>query len=249
MEQYEFTFAKIDDHLIKMGVDIRPVFEPKLDYSKLYLLGQQLCEEFPQLFESLVQAPSEFRIMKKFIFPGNAEAEVATLTTTTRGVVFNFPRRISAINEEVEISHIDDIVIECLKKLRLTFPQKKIIRAGLVNEYIFDTVDIDSGKLLCERFTKLKLPPGGDVRLRINRRTDEYNRIIEMQPVYKIQAVPEIPGQQQKVGHGLQVRVDFNNIDMSKNLDQSQIYKIIHDGQKFNDNELYKFLNCETGGE
>ena len=249
MESFNFSKVKIDDHMEKVGVDIRPVFEPKLDYGKFYEIGKELRDEFPALFESLVQSPSDFRIMKKFFFPGNAEAEVPTLTTTQRGIVFTFPRRISALNEEVEINKIDDIVVQCLNRLRRAFPHKNIIRVGLVNEYIYDTADIDAGQLICQRFMKFPTPPGGDVQLKVNLRLDDYNRTIEMVPVHKIQPVPEIPGQSQSIGHGLRVKTDFNNIDMSKNLEQAQIYTIIHEGQRFNEKDLYGFLNNTKGEE
>jgi hypothetical protein len=249
MEQFEFSPAKIDDHIVKVGVDLRPPFEPKLDHSKLYYIGKQLQDAYPQLFESLVQSPSEFRIMKKFLFTGSTEAEVPTLATSPRGIVFTFPKRIAAVNEEVVIDHIDDIVVQCLQRIKTGFPQKKNIRTGLINEYIFDTADQDACRILCERFTKLHSPPGGDVRIRINNRTDDYNRIIEMQPLQKIKAMPEIPSKSQNVGYGLKVKVDFNNCDTSKDLEQVQVYTIIHEGQKYNEKGLYDFLNGVAGGQ
>ena len=243
MEQFQFSVAKIDDHVVKVGVDFRPAFEPKLDFSKLNMIGQELRDEYPQLFESLVQSTSEFRIMKKFFFAGTTEVEVATLLTTPRGIIFNFPKRIAAIGEEIEYSHIDDTVVQCLARIKAGFPQKRIIRVGLVNEYIFDTADVDACRILCDRFIKLPSPPGGQVKLRINNRTDEYNRIIEMMPVQKLQRLPEMPGKAQSVGYGLKVKVDFNNIDTSNNLEQADIYRIIHEGQTYNEKELYDFLN------
>lgn len=243
MDQYQFSVAKIDEHIVKVGVDIRPVFEPKLDHKKLYEIGQELQDTYPQLFESLVQSPSEFRIMKKFLFTGNAEAEVPTLTTTPRGIVFTFPKMFAAIREEIEIENIDDIVVECLRKLKNYFPHKKIIRVGLINEYIFDTIDHNSYKLICERFTRLKTVPS-EIQLRINNPTDDHNRIIEMQPVQKIRQIPEIPGRQQNVGYGIKIMVDFNNRNTEEDLEQVKIYSIIHEGQRYNDIELYSFLNC-----
>ena len=84
--------------------------------------------------------------------------------------------------------------------------------------------------------------------MRINNCTDDYNRIIEMQPLHKVKPIPEIPNRTQSVGYGLKVKVDFNNRDTSENLEQMDVYKIIHEGQNYNENELYQFLNSNTGG-
>lgn len=243
MDQYQFSSARIDEHIVKVGVDIRPVFEPKLDHKKLYDIGQELQDTYPQLFESLVQSPSEFRVMKKFLFTNNnAEVEVATLSTTPRGVVFTFPKMLAAIGEEIEIENIDDIVVDCLGKIKKVFPHKKIVRVGLVNEYIFDTVDHDSCKLICDRFVRLSSVPS-EIQFRINNPTDDHNRIIEMKALQKIGPVPEIPGHSQNVGYGIRVVVDFNNRNIDDHLEKMNIYTIIHDGQRYNEKELYDFLN------
>jgi len=249
MEAYEFSHTKIDEHIQKVGVDIVPSFEIKLDSVKLNDVGTKLRDKYPQFFESLVQSPSQFRIMKKYYFSGKSKLEVATLTTNPRGIVFTFPKLIAAIGEEIEVKNIADTVVDCLSELKQSFPQKKIVRIGLVNEYIFSTKDINACGILCDRFLKLPIPSGSDVQLRINLRTDEYNRVIEMKPVQKVQPVPEISGRMQNVGYGLRVKVDFNNIEVNKDLDDTSIFRTIHDAQRYNENNLYEFLNGKTGGE
>jgi hypothetical protein len=42
--------------------------------------------------------------------------------------------------------------------------------------------------------------------------------------------------------------VDFNNRDMSQNLDYDKILGILHEAQQYNDKDLYEFLNG-SGGE
>jgi len=248
-DPFQFTRAKIDDHAEKVGVDIRPVIEFKLDREKLYKVGGELIDAHPNLFESLIQSPTDFRIAKKFIFPGKGEAELPTLSFTQRGPVFTFPRRIGPLEEELELGQIDDVVIDCLKRFRGVFPEKMFLRVGLVNEYIFDTADLDSAKIICKRFTKLPVPVGGEIRLRINRRNDDFNRIIEMQAMKKLEQVPEVPGQVQAVGYAVKVKVDFNNADMSGNLDDGAILRILHEGRHYNESDLYAFLNGSFGGE
>lgn len=247
-ESFEFSHARIDDHVEKIGVDIRPAIEIKLDRDKLYKFGLDLVEKYPNLFESLVQSPMEYRIMKKFIFPGKGEAEMATLSFTPRGLVFTFPRRLAPLDEEVDLQGLDDVAVDCLKKFRSYFPDRKIIRVGLVNEYVFFTGDLSSARLICERFTKLHPPASEEVSLRINLADDDYNKIIEIAAVRKVEQVAEVPDHTQSAGYGVRVMVDLNNRDTTQNLDNGRIMSVLHEGRAFNNKGLYAFLNGDTGG-
>ncbi len=248
-DPFKFSKTKIDEHTIKVGVDIRPVIECKLDRVKLFDVGQKLVDKYPNLFESLVQSPTEFLIRKKFIFPGKGEADLATLAITPRGVVFIFPQTLSMFQEEIQINDIDDVSLDGLKIFRESFAGKIICRVGLVNEYIFNTGQTESTKLVCSRFTKMKIPPNGEIILNINRPDDDYNRKIQIQPAQKIERDPNIPGIDQVRSYGVQVIVDFNNRDMSKDLNEDKILGILHKGRQYNNKELYDFLNVSFGGE
>ena len=190
----------------------------------------------------------EYRITKKFLFPGKGEAEIPTLTLTPRGLVFTFPRRLATLDEELEFKDIDGVVVECLKEFREKFPEKKIVRVGLIEEYVYSTGGISGARLICDRFTRLAAPASEEVVLKINLATDEYNRTIEMTGVHKIEPVPEIPGRSQTTGHGLKVKLDVNNRDMSKDLDTGSIMAILQEGRTFDRRDLYRFLNGELGG-
>jgi len=248
-EFFEFSHTKIDDHVEKIGVDIRPAIEIKLDREKLYRFGLELIDAYPHLFESLVQSPVDYRITKKFIFTGKGEAEIPTLSFTPRGLVFTFPRRLAVFGEEVELEDLDGIVVECIKKFRAKFPEKTIVRVGLVNEYVFATDGLSGARIICDRFTKLTAPVSGEVMFRMNLATDDFNRIIEVEAVRKLEQIAEIPGQIQLAGHGVKVKVDMNNRDLSKNLDYGSILNILHEARSFNKRDLYGFLNRPPGGE
>ena len=248
-DTFNFSRAKIDEHTEKVGTDIRPVIECKLDRVKLFDLGQKLVDKYPNLFESLVQSPTEFRIQKKFIFPGKGEAELITLAITPRGVCFVFPRRSSVFEEEILQNDIQDVSLDGLRIFRETFPGRIICRVGLVNEYIFDTGPVESMKLVCSRFTKVSIPSNGEIILNINLPDDDYNRKILLQPVQKLEKVPEIPEKAQVQSYGVKVVVDFNNRDMSQDLDDTRILGILHKARRYNETELYNFLNCSFGGE
>jgi len=248
-EPYKFSKAKIDEHTEKVGIDIRPVIECKLDRVKLFDIGQKLVDKYPNLFESLVQSPTEFNIRKKFIFPGKGEADLLTLAITPRGVVFVFPRRSSVFEEEIIQNNIQDVSLDGLKIFRETLPGRIICRVGLVNEYIFNTGPVESTELICSRFTKVTIPSNGEVILNINRPDDDHNRKIQLQPVQKLEKIPEIPSKEQVQSYGVKVIVDFNNRDMSQDLDEARILGILHKAKKYNENELYDFLNGSFGEE
>ncbi len=89
---YKFSPNRIDDHQEKLGFDVRPIIEVRMERQRLWDFGQFLVDTFPQLFESLVTGASEFQVRKKLIFPGKAAADAQTLALTVRGPVFIFPR-------------------------------------------------------------------------------------------------------------------------------------------------------------
>jgi len=248
-ELFKFSKNKIDEHTEKVGVDIRPVIECKLDRVKLFDIGQKLVDKYPNLFESLVQSPTDFHIKKKFIFPGKGEADLLTLAITPRGVVFIFPRRSSVFEEDIIQNNMQDITLDGLRIFRETFPGRIICRVGLVNEYIFNTGPVESIELVCARFTKLTIPSNGEILIKVNYPDDDYNRKIELEPVRKIESVPEMPGRQQVQSYGIKVVVDFNNRDMNQNLDDDKILGILHKARQYNEKELYDFLNGSVGGE
>lgn len=248
-EPFRFSRTKVDEHIEKVGVDIRPVIECKLDRVKLFDLGQKLVDKYPNIFESLVQSPTDFHIRKKFIFPGKGEIDLLTLAITPRGVVFLFPRRLSMFDEDILQNNIQDISLDGLKLFRETFPGRMICRVGLVNEYIFNTGSVESTELVCSRFTKVSIPLNGEITLSINCPDDDYNKKIQLQAVQKLEKIPEIPDKQQVHSYGVKVVVDFNNRDMSQNLDEDRILVILHKAHQYNENQLYNFLNRSSGGE
>jgi len=248
MRGFEFAPSHIEDHVEKIGLDVRPVIEYKLENVKFFAFANDLVEKLPQLFESSVQSPTDFNIRKKFIFPGKGEGDLVTLAVSGRGIVFILPRKISLFEEETNLGRSEDIISTCLRFFRKHFGQKKIIRVGQVNEYIFNVGQEESVKLLAERFTKINVPPNGELRIRINRPDDDYNRIIQMEPVQKRERAPEIQGAEHIAAYGVKVTVDFNNRDVSQPLKEERIQAIIYASRQFNNKELYEFLNCSYGG-
>lgn len=248
-ESFKFGRSHIDDHIEKIGVDVRPVIECKLERTKLFDFGNRLVDRYPDLFENLVQSPNDFQITKKFIFPGKGEIDITTLAVTVRGPVFIFPRRVAAFDEETNLEASEDIIKNGLRFFRETFPLKKIFRVGHVNEYIFSTGPLESTRLLSQRFTRIQVCADGELLLRVNRPIDDYNRIVQLEPVEKRQVSQHSPQGQEVKGYGVKVSVDFNNRDMTKVLDESHIQHILYDSRQFNQEKLYEFLNGSDVGE
>jgi len=243
MENYKISISNIEDHIEKIGIDVRPVIELKMEKDHLYNFYTRLIEVYPNLFESLVQSPNDFQIKKKFIFPGKGELETATLAITQRGLVLIIPRKVVIFDEQTNIDETEKMVVEFLKIFRQSFPHKKICRVGQVNEYVFTLGQQRGVQFLAERFTKIKMPPDGELKIRVNRPVDDYNRIIEMQPVQKIEQSLKTPGEQHLIAYGLKVIVDFNNRNMTEDLNIDSIRGIIQSSIEFNNKELYEFLN------
>ena len=240
---YQITKLKIEDHVEKIGLDVRPIIEHKLEESHLYSLYKDLVDKYPNLFESLLKSPSDLQIRKKMVFPGKGELDVCTLGITPRGPVFMIPRKLSIVGEETDIGDILDIAIMCVDIFRKNFPHKTICRVGHVNDYVFTLGTEPSVSFLAERFTRMTVPQNGELHIRVNMPTDDYNRVIQLQPVVKKQPMPNIPEAEDVKAYGLSVSVDFNNSDMTKSLDNDDIRAVIQDSMKYNERGLYDFLN------
>lgn len=247
MEDFKFKPLQIDDHIEKIGITVKPPIQHNVEQQGLHDFGIKLTQRWPSLFESLVQSTTDFRIIKKFIFPAKGQAELATLNVTQKSLVFVLPKRIAVLDEDIYlgISDSDNMVIPAIHLFRSFFQNKSIIRVGQINEYVFDVGQIESLPFLAERFTHLSVPPDGELQLRINLRTEHFNRTIIMTPVTKT----HISNRQKIAGYGINIKVDFNNRVLQQNMDDDSIRNVIYESTKFNGEELYDFLNSTIEGE
>lgn len=243
MTQFTFTKTKIEEYVEKIGVEVRPIIDHKLEDQRMYHLYQDLVEHLPLLFESLLKSPVDLQIRKKLVFLGKGEVDAITLVITQKGPVFMVPRKLSIFDEETSFGDITDIAHKCIDIFKKNFPHKTIRRVGHVNEYIFALGSESSVPFVANRFTRLTVPPNGEIELKINRPTDDYNRIIQLRPVFKKQMRSNIDEIDDVKAYGLKVMVDFNNRDMNRNLDNDDIRAIIQSSIEYNEKDLYAFLN------
>lgn len=250
MATFEFSHTRIDNHTERMGFDVRPIIEVKMERERLFELGSYLCAEVPQLFAITSQGDDEFSIKKKLIFVGKGEVEVTTLALTNRGPVFTFPRTISAIGEETDLPKgptANDLVVrKCLRKFRDVFPDRQIVRAGKVNDYVFGCDQIPPHKIISARFLSRDRDACTDALVRLNLATDDLNRNVQVQSVAGIVRARQQDGTVQKHNiFGISVTADVNNINMDNELSFEQMSTILTAADEFNGGPLYRFLNGE----
>ena len=114
------------------------------------------------------------------------------------------------------------------------FSDKSIIRIGQINEYVFNIGQIESMPFLTEHFTRLSAPPDGELLLKVNLRTEHFNRTIIIAPVTK----SRIQNRQEITGYGISVKVDFNNRILQQDMDDDSIRNVICESRKFNEKEF-----------
>lgn len=246
MTAFKFSDARAEDHVEKIGFDVRPVIEIRMERQRLFTFGESLIDKYPQLFESQTIGATEFQVRKKLVFPGKGQVEFTTLVLTVRGPVFVIPRRIAAIEEETDFGDANEIVRECLRGFMKCFPDRRVIRAGKVNEFIFGCDDIAGNSIICEHFLSTKPDSGcSNVDLRLNFPTEEHNRSIRLFSVQgeRQHAMPE--GVTKTLVNGVGVHVDFNNRDVSKPLEIEEISSTLRKSDEFIKNGLYPLLNRE----
>ncbi len=236
----DFQFSKhvIDDHYEKVGVDVRPSIEIRMELMRMQDFYRQVLEKHSNLFESLVMSPTEWRIQKKFTFPGKGEIELPTFVLTPRGIAFTIPRRVAELQSEYDLPDSDKQLIQVLEIFRAVFPQCQFYKVGKVQEYFFDCSPHNSMALVAKRFTRVISPT--ELLIRFNLARDGYNRIFTIQPAVKQR---KEAGGLKEIGQGVRVSADFNNVDMSRALRSEDIRKIMYDADAFHDNEVFGVLN------
>ena len=140
------------------------------------------------------------------------------------------------------------IKLTTFKKFLDCFPTHKVIRVGKVNEYIFECGELNSLQLVSERFVKMPIPQGGEIRIRANFRAEDYNRILTIEPVKQMRRTgPHTPPEPK--GFGVKVTVDFNNANLGKEMQQADWLTVLVSADLFVKGELFDILNGKRGDE
>lgn len=243
----EWQTSHIVDDIEHVGVDVRPILEVKTERTKLSSFAEWLCDKWPELYESTMIAPASFAIGKNFVFPGKGNLDAPTLMLTGRGPVFSFPRKLVMFGEETNLPDAANVVLKAIDRFREQWPTHNCIRLGVVHEYAFDCQGRDPLDIIAHDFTKLATPEGGELTIRVNRRDDMYNRIIEVQASSEYYRIPSPGKAPEPVEPKLKVRADFNNADMSQRLDEDKMAGILRRGHDFCTTGVLDFLNGKEG--
>lgn len=237
--QFRFTPARIDEHIVSVGVDVRPVIDVRAERQKLADFGRWLTDEWPSLYENVVQGPNAFFVTKKFVFPGKGEADLQTLVLTNRGPVFLFPYKVGILaGEDIELPERQDVVMKALEQLKQKWPQCKQVRLGVVRDFCYDCSPESPIDIVRGRFTRLNAA-FSTLTLGFNLPSDDFNRTVRVQT-----------GQMPVLGESearpvIGVQVDFNNSQMDADLTKETKLRILHDADEFCEKDLISFLNGE----
>ncbi len=247
MGTYEFTDAKIDHWFQKIGADVRPPIEIRLDEERFQTFSKWARKEHPQLFDRMVVGKQQFQMLKTLEYPGKPNTDAVTYTMTERGAVIVVPRRISEINLEPDLPEINEVFVDCMKNFLKHFPGRRVIRVGKINEYVFDCGDTKSLELVAKRFSRIQVPDDGEIRIRFNLPNDRHNRIFLIEPKEHKRVQPGQPIEH--LGFGVMVVVDVNNRDVTQEMGEADWLTVLNSADIYNREDVFKVLNCTTEEE
>lgn len=250
MARFEFTFMSLDHHVETIGVDVRPPIDIRGERVEIQEFYNRVSEDFPKLFESLVQGPQEFRIQKGIPIPGKGRVEITTFTITPRGPVFTFPRILPAFHEDfVWTKDLNDDVIKCLGTLRKHLPTLKFVRIGKVRELVFGSQDMNSNDVIRERFGKGVPSNSSGLTIGWNEADTQYNHKVLINAVQKHNVVVQNAGGigagrvEPSDEFGIKVVLDINNSRLDRHLEADELQIILHHADTWYNENLLDRLN------
>ncbi len=245
---YQFSTDNISQHIVKYGVDIRPVLTPETDKTKLQDYGNWLVEQFPEVFETLLSGPRQLQVQRTFLLPDAKRVELPTFVLTPRGPVFTFPERLYIDRpHEISIEDKDKIFRKVFDELRARFAERTVPRVGVIHEFVFDTGYVDSLDIVASSLKhELWRQRAKNLRLFLEAPAEGKNVNIEIRPTFlQRSGAPTEPPAPENVQFGIIVNVDINNQQVTGDLTKAQINDILVYAGDFVPEGLMGFLNNE----
>jgi hypothetical protein len=246
---YQFDKEHISQHVVKYGVDVRPPIILKQDKAKLQDYCNALIEQFPQVFETLVAGPRQLRIQNTFMLSNKKRAEMPTFILTARGPLFTFPQRLYIDGiQDIDIPQKDRIFRKALDELRPKFIDRAIPRVGVVHEFVFDTGQVDSVRILASNFKNdVWRERTKNLRILLETPMEEKNINVQIRPTQlrRITRGGDANVPAQDMAFGIIVNVDINNKNIKGDLTSSEVRDIVAFANDYVPEELIKFLNNE----
>lgn len=242
---YEFDVEKVAQHVIKYGVDLRPLMAPGQDVPQMREYGDWLVRQFPQHFESVVSGRGQLRVQRSFITPNRARVEMTMFTLTNRGPVFSFPQRLY-IGQPFKFGNGDSDTIfrHAIDELRRRFPKHMVPRVGVVHEFIFETGETNPVEVLTEGFGRDRWRSVRSLRLVMQVPDVQHNISIGMWPTQMRssgQGQAAAPGQELRFG--IAVHVDINNLVTPADMNEEQLDELLAFTGAYVPDQLLAFLN------
>jgi hypothetical protein len=245
---YQFSTDNISQHIVKYGVDIRPVLAPETDRTKLQDYGNWLVEQFPEVFETLMSGPKQLQVQRTFLLPDAKRVELPTFVLTPRGPVFTFPERLYIDRpHEISIEDRDKTFRRIFEELRTRFAERSVPRVGIIHEFVFDTGYINSLDIVASNLKHdLWRQRAKGLRMFIEAPTEGKNVNIEIRPTYLQRNGPQAePVASENVQFGIIVNVDINNQQVTGDMTKAEINDILVFAGDFIPEGLIGFLNNE----
>jgi hypothetical protein len=245
---YQFSTDNISQHIVKYGVDVRPVLAPETDRAKLQDYGNWLVEQFPEVFETLLSGPRQLQVQRTFILPDAKRVELPTFVLTPRGPVFTFPERLYIDQpHEISIEDKDKVFRKVFDELRTRFADRTVPRMGVIHELVFDTGYVNSLEIVASSLKNdVWREKAKNLRLFIEAPTEGKNVNIEIRPTFLQRSGPHpAPPGPEDSQFGIIVNVDVNNQQVAGDLTKAEINDILVFAGDFVPEGLISFLNNE----
>ncbi len=242
---FQFDADAVSQWVVKFGVSLRPPTVLHEDKARMQNYCSMLTEKFPSFFETMSAGPNHIRVDKSFLLANQKRINMNSFSFTQTGAVFTFPKRIFVDEpQDFAFSGIDKVFLEALSEMRMQFPDRAVVRVGVINEMVFDcggenSLEIVSSRLKSSTWQSL----ARNVRIFLEMPEQDKNVNVEIRPT---QVAARRGSRAQKLPEpkfGVIVNVDINNKKVGEDLGTSQIRQIIDFADAYVPQRLVELLN------
>lgn len=235
-------------HVVTFGMDVYPPLEITQERTRLNIFYEEAKSRWPRLFNQLVASDTDFKISAHF--KRNPEVAGPSLVAETfvlnpRGPVFIFPLILPepvggpTIFEPTYRTDFDQVRRLFFEKVA----KRTIMRLGLVRDLLFSTTETRCEHLLTRRhsFAGAELVGG---TLVLSYKDAKYNHTLLVEPVTIARTTQLAVGARidEPAGYGVHVRLDVNNADLQKTLQESDIQGVLDRATSLWPDVLLEFL-------
>lgn len=200
-----------------------------------------------ELFGKLTASDTEFRISRDFTkFPGRPglAIPVETFVLTPRGPVFVVPLLLPEPVGDTELTKTAVDRFHEVRRLFLSgFPDRKVLRVGMIRELLFRTGEAPHQHMLAREasFSGAGLVGG---RCLLVFRDHKCNIRLDFEPVEikKTERLPVGTTVEQSAGYGVRAQFDVNNFEI-RPLGDADIDEVLERATSLWPDELLKYMN------